>query len=689
MMGPSGSRDFDRPKCEYCSSSRIEEHRYCHKCDRRFDLCQRDYERREYRCSSCDGSFCYDCISRRKHPCESRDLDSERRSDPPRKREASSGGAGYGASSRRDEPPSSSKRREPRDRERPSEPSRRREDSPDGGGGKGPSSGRDGPSSSSRKRERSPTGRERTERGEKGLAVARSSHSEGLSPQSGPITFCPLMGLSGPPDALPTPLLMPPAPVVTAFVDFLVRSVGGGLALAAENVMQYVNLPDNDGSVAAYDDVVEDRYRHGPRPRIRVRFSQPGRRTFRIASEALWGGEEYSSTGSADTTNEIARNARFRHIPLATELTTNDDGALDIDPAAFVLPASGRDRFRVKVTSEGVAEATSHVLTSWRFLSVLIASMPGSEPALVNRKNLVDQFERAGIKALTVTVVCTGSVDYSTETSEQQRRSSEALSPLYDRALARDFAGYTVELVLARNLARPRTDDISRVVNAARSAPKEVQVQGRTNADPTVSAHYLWSVVVADDWFVEGTFTPSDGRPVAIQPHQCAPSVDHRRVLVTLDGSQVGAGTITLKVKYAAELVNGFSIPRTNLIVVGTHDIDGTLRTSEAFNRTLVHEVGHAIGMVVGPPSMVLYGHALWARAPNRSANHYTTGGTGPHCHTPMPWGMVGFRGRWAEATCVMYETNNPAVTFCEHCIVTMRKIDLGSELLPLYWPVA
>ncbi len=480
-----------------------------------------------------------------------------------------------------------------------------------------------------------------------------------------------------------------PVPAVTVAVGFAVRTNTGAEVLATESVFQYVDLPVNDGSNGGYDDIIKDRHRQGPQPRILVRFSVPGVRTFTITSEHKWGGAPYQDTGHASETNEVARNGKFRHVALRQTLTTAADGTCRIDAGALVLPASGGDRFRLEVQSDGVSNAVSQVLTTRRFLAILLTVSPDADAGVIDRRRVKSELAKAGIHAEFVTVdPCTAPVTFNTDTRETTRQSGATLSALYDRSLAAELAGHVVEMVVVKNLARPRIDEITKSVNSRRKDAKKIAVAGRTDASPVVASRSLWSPIDPRGWFVGGTFTPDVGGPVAIRPEQCRPSRNHKSVLVTLDSTQVGKGRITLQVKYAAELVLGFNLMHTNLIVVSTHMLNAA-RPAERVNRTVIHEIGHALGMVVGPPNWQDSAHRTWwTNYPNRSQFHYTIGGSGPHCYAGMRFSMGGYRSRGDEARCVMYESSCAELSYCPACIATMRKLDLSGGNLPLYHPV-
>ncbi len=131
-----------------------------------------------------------------------------------------------------------------------------------------------------------------------------------------------------------------------------------------------------------------------------------------------------------------------------------------------------------------------------------------------------------------------------------------------------------IELVFVKNMAQPREDDIELEVDAKRGKPKSIKVRGRTNISNTVNDKYLWSAIDPDDWFIDGRFQPDQGRAVVIRKDQCSPATNHRSVQVNLDGTQQGAGNITLTVRYVASQTLGSCVLGTNLILVGSHSLN-------------------------------------------------------------------------------------------------------------------
>lgn len=112
-----------------------------------------------------------------------------------------------------------------------------------------------------------------------------------------------------------------------------------------------------------------------------------------------------------------------------------------------------------------------------------------------------------------------------------------------------------------------------------------------------------------------------------------------------------------------------------NLVAVATKKANGRALDAKTIARIVIHEVGHALGLVRP-------GRAVHPGGAERNRRYYEgMGGVGPHCSTnakPADGKMVFDRDR----LCVMYHAGGPDdradAAFCPSCTIDLKLVDLG-----------
>lgn len=136
-------------------------------------------------------------------------------------------------------------------------------------------------------------------------------------------------------------------------------------------------------------------------------------------------------------------------------------------------------------------------------------------------------------------------------------------------------------------------------------------------------------------------------------------------------GLAPGTGTLKYRMRVLEVCGAGFSEPTNNLTVVASENAGtGATRVSAKILATIVHEIGHKIGMVPGPEGTQLL---------DKQASTYYDGhgDAGPHCHKgiakPLPADLSG-----GHPTCTMFgKTREVKSVFCDDCRKSLRKLDL------------
>jgi type VI secretion system secreted protein VgrG len=198
---------------------------------------------------------------------------------------------------------------------------------------------------------------------------------------------------------------------------------------------------------------------------------------------------------------------------------------------------------------------------------------------------------------------------------------------------------------------------------------------------------YLWQgLVPGDSWFVSAKFLRQGGTAadsISIPAIKCTAvptgsgsPLRSNVVRVDVNSLPAGSGTIVLLVNIVDRMRGGFSFPGTNLVCVCTMAWWTAIDT-KAQNQTIVHELGHAVGMVADGSG----------KLPDKTATWYDTskGHFGNHCF----YGIVANQTRYdsgadlARSRCVMYGAANGIGAFCANCAPAVCKVDLSDGWRP------
>lgn len=128
---------------------------------------------------------------------------------------------------------------------------------------------------------------------------------------------------------------------------------------------------------------------------------------------------------------------------------------------------------------------------------------------------------------------------------------------------------------------------------------------------------------------------------------------------------------VVWNVKVVDFFVNGVSYNDTNLVAVASR-AEWEDRTVAGMEQTIIHEVGHKIGMVPKGTGAALTPHA----------KQYTQRThTGSHCGQGATWNGTSWSG---SPICVMFGSNwaSRLGKFCPLCSPLARKLDLSSDML-------
>jgi type VI secretion system secreted protein VgrG len=435
--------------------------------------------------------------------------------------------------------------------------------------------------------------------------------------------------------------------------------------------IQWVNLPQEDKWVDAANGVA-NKDRLGRKPRFKVKFSTPGRHSFKVKALADADNVEYTDT-------EKNRNDNFKWQDQTKTYTTDDDGT-KIVAGDFFVTCAGADKFKL------VAEDTENnppVETGWletRRLVYLVPIRMAGMPDMADVSVFKKEFADLGIALAQLPEVLIDAMPNIGSDDEDafKRRCKRAFGrskgvPKSPYALGMAFTEY----LAVKNPNQPLELAGVAVGPAAPAVKVPVMARGLRAGDG-LKARKLWKDLVPnEDWFVSAQFVPDGGgAAVNIEKARCAALPEGQsscaRVSVDVKGLPAGTGTIKVRVNVVDRMRGGVSFKGENLICVGTR---GWWKDKAAAsqNETLIHEMGHKVNMVCTGTG----------KQPDKVDTHYSgKGHAGQHCHFGLP--VQASYSNANGAQCIMFGSNceSRLAEFCENCCPAVFKMDLSSG-----WP--
>ena len=244
----------------------------------------------------------------------------------------------------------------------------------------------------------------------------------------------------------------------------------------------------------------------------------------------------------------------------------------------------------------------------------------------------------------------------------------------YDSHLVR--IGYTDHLADKMELL---VDDDGEPINTNQ---KDVEITVKDTNDTTYS---LWKGINDEDWFVSCTFIDARTKKRYDIPQEaCTPltndGVRYKTVKVEISRlfQEIGSvsGELDLKVNVVKGMSGGVSRGNKGIIAVCTRAWWKKI-SPEGMGQTLVHEIGHQVGMV--PGERALSGLA-------QGKHHYLgLGHVGNHCHNgcDLKDDIDKDNNKWngnarEKSRCVMFGAANGKESFCSECAMQVRKVDLS-----------
>lgn len=444
--------------------------------------------------------------------------------------------------------------------------------------------------------------------------------------------------------------------------------------------LQYVNLAEpserwNDGQALNSLD------RQTNKPKIHVRFSKAGQHRFTVKVSPRPGNAVYSA-------REQSRQPLYREpTQRSYSYVTDADGTKTVDDIA--LPAAGLNTYLFEVVNDKNQIISTEVVETVRRLYLQEIMLPGPEalPRPHGFQPTATEYARHGVDVVQLPPVSTpgdANSDIFTEAGEARLR--QLAGSVYARSQGPAHAPYTIAVCHVDRLASMLPVQPIYVQTSAGpgAADREVQFVG---ADGTVS--YLWHNIEPNvDWFLECLFEYTDPAagvrrvPVprdrltplpfdAAEPKACHAVNIRLAGLVPIPAT----GRLTLRVRLMESAAAGVAFPDTNLLCVAALSPFEPV-TMNYQQETLVHEIGHLIGMVPSGPE--------WARAhPDEAEMDSSKLDKGPffysqmgnHCHFGLPASQA---DPTHTGACVMFGGDCQSIRYCVHCAKAVRKVDMS-----------
>jgi hypothetical protein len=456
-----------------------------------------------------------------------------------------------------------------------------------------------------------------------------------------------------------------PAEVDPVLVSVQILDGGDKKVLTADR-RQFVNLPRDAKWVdAANGPKTEDRL--DIKVRVLVTFSKPGAHSFKLRLIP-------DPTNVAYTGAEKGRNPKFKYQDQDKSYTTEADGTKIVPMDDVFIDVAGKHLFVFEGEDGKANKVQSDSLEVVRFIYLQELKMTGAAAA-TTLGTLVAEFTGNGLVV--------SPLPSATMTRVENVSNSATDTSTFQTAARTAYAGSTAPSKQPYVVAVAYTDHLA-VKDASQTVAKAGIVVGPTAPVPKVKipivdasggAKYLWkNIVTGEGWFVSASYDDgAGGTPVAIDEAKCvavpiATTVPDmcREVEVDVSGLTDGTGKITLVVNWVNRMRGGLSFPGGNLIVVCTRAWWQTKDTTSQ-NQTMVHELGHTVGMV-SPGT---------GKLPDKPAKHYTgRGHIGDHCHQGIA--LAATFSSTTGTTCVMFGATNGVSAFCSDCAPVVQKVDVS-----------
>jgi hypothetical protein len=433
------------------------------------------------------------------------------------------------------------------------------------------------------------------------------------------------------------------------------------------NTKQYINLPRDkkwvDGTVVKNIDRL-NRF-----PRIKVKFDKPGEHNFKIKLVPDGNNIVYSVA-------EKGRNTKFGHISVELPFQTNPNGTKIVSDLYF--SSAGKNKFKFEATDSNGNKATSPDLETSRvvyFQKIIMTEIKTKVTTAID--TFKTEFENNGISLIELVDVEMEHLHNIGSTAEQVTFLTKARTA-YNSSKGPGKAPYIVAIAYTDQLAVK--DSKQKIIKAGVKVGKDQPDVEIPITNVKGEKKSLWrNIVPTEGWYMSCKFLKDKGvagkDEKKIDLANCSPVPENKgvadpcnKVKIKVSDLPDATGKIILEVNWINRMRGGLSFVGNNLICIASRGWWKDLPAANQ-NQTMIHELGHKIGMVSDGKG----------KLPDKCANLYTgKGHVGEHCHQGVPE-----KDSYAKekGTCVMFGSSNDKrkPEFCTDCAPAVKKMDIST----------
>lgn len=444
--------------------------------------------------------------------------------------------------------------------------------------------------------------------------------------------------------------------------------------------LQYVNLTEpaerwNDGQALNSLD------RQTNKPKIRVRFDKAGQHRFTVKVSPRPGNAVYSA-------RELSRQPLYREpTQRSYSYVTDPDGTKVVDD--ITLPAAGLNTYLFEVVNDKNQIISTELVETARRLYIQELMLPGPETLARPHgfQPTATEYARHGVDVVQLPPVSgRGDANSDVFTDGGDARLRQLARAIYPRSQGPSHEPYTIVVCHVDRLASmlPVQPIYIQAVAGPSAGDKLVEF---VSADGNVS--FLWHHIEPNtDWLVEALFEYTDPaagvRQIPIPrdrltpvPYDAAAPKECSAVNIRMAGllPMPTNGKIILRVRLMESAAAGVAFYNSNLLCVAAMSPWEPV-TMDYQQQTLVHEIGHLIGMVPSGPEWVqAHPDEADMDASKLDKGPYFYSQFGNHCHFGLPASQAtpAYTG-----SCVMFGGDCLSIRYCVNCAKAVRKVDMS-----------
>lgn len=447
--------------------------------------------------------------------------------------------------------------------------------------------------------------------------------------------------------------------------------------------LQYVNFPTAEERWKD-EEVLRSLDRQTDKPKVRVKFSSAKAHPFTVTVKPDPRNLPYSST-------EKSRHPKYVE-PQATRkfsYTTNLDGTYVVDD--IMVPAGGLNVYTFEVRDSNDQLIMTETIETVRRFYIQEIVLPGTRAntPVGNIRPAITEFARHGVDVVQlprVTGPVTGNVDFNGASEAQFKATARACYANSAGAAREPFVlaiCHVESLAVRDHYAQPL------IMNSVAGPNEAATMIPLSNGQG--GYYHLWLGIDNRPWYIEASFKyedaegnvvsiplPENDRVRPMPADQAKPNIAQHVVvrMNNLTPTRI-EGEIHIKVHMMTESAAGLAWNNGNLIAVAARNPFEL--NDEAYQlETLVHEIGHQVGMSPSGPN--------WSASPNGDATHDLTkldkvthyyALWGNHCHFGQPV-MPVEQYVYHVGDCVMYGADTTSIRFCPACARAAKKADMS-----------